>query len=89
MEKKEVTTSNPVTAAGVTIIPVSKVIINQWHGKHGTAFYGSAEPDSIIIVTASAKRAFRVTGEEITFDQLAREIPDIRETLEEIQSGSY
>ncbi len=89
MEKKEVTIKNPVTVAGVTIIPVSKVTINRWHGKQGFAFYGSAEPDSIIIVTASAKRAFHITGEEITFDQLARENPDIRETLAEIQSGSY
>ena len=89
MEKKEVTISNPVTVAGVTIIPVSKVRINHWHGKRGVAFYGSAEPDSIIVVTPSAKRAFRITGEEITFDQLAMEIPDIIETLEKIQSGSY
>jgi uncharacterized spore protein YtfJ len=89
MEKKEVTIINPVTVAGVTIIPVSKVTISHWQGKRGIAFYGSAQPDSVIIVTASAKRAFHITGEEITFDQLARETPDIRETLEEIQSGSY
>ncbi len=89
MEKKEVTIINPVTVAGVTIIPVSKVTINHWHSRQGIAFYGSAEPESIIIVTPSAKRAFHITGEEITFDQLAQEIPDIRETLEEIQSGSY
>jgi len=84
MEKKEVTIVNPVTVAGVTLIPVSKVTINCWHGKRGVAFSGSKQPDSIIVVTPSAKRAFRVTGEEITFDQLAQETPEISKTLKEI-----
>ena len=89
MEKKEVTIVNRVTVAGVTLIPVSKVTSSGWHGKQGVAFSGSKEPDSIVVVTPTATKAFRMTGEEITFDQLAQEIPDIRETLEEIQSGSY
>lgn len=84
MEKKEVITINPVTVAGLTLIPVSKVTINCWHGKRGIAFTGSKQPDSIIIVTPSAKRAFRITGEEIPFNQLAQEIPEIMEKLAEI-----
>jgi uncharacterized spore protein YtfJ len=84
MEKKEVTITNPVTVAGITLIPVSKVTINCWHGKRGVAFSGNKQPDSIIIVTPSAKRAFRITGEEIAFDQLAQEVPEISKTLGEI-----
>lgn len=84
MEKKEVTTVNSVTVAGLTLIPVSKVTMNCWHGKRGIIFTGSKQPDSIIIATPSAKRAFRITGEEITLDQLAQEIPDIMEKLAEI-----
>ena len=84
MEKKEVTIVNPVTVAGVTLIPVSKVTINCWHGKRGIAISGSKQPDSIIIVSPSVKRAFRITGEEIPLEQLAQEIPDIMETLREI-----
>jgi len=84
MEKKEVTIANPITVAGLTIIPVSKVAINCWHGKRGLAFSGSKQPDSIIIVSPSAKRAFRITGEEITFDQLVQEVPEILKKLGEI-----
>lgn len=84
MEKKEVTIVNPVTVAGLTLIPVSKVTINCWHGKRGFAFSGSMQPDSIIIVTPSAKRAFRITGEEINFDQLVKEVPEISKKLGEI-----
>jgi len=84
MEKKEVTIINPVTVAGVTLIPVSKLTINGWHGKRGVAFSGSRQPDSIIIATPAAKRAFRITGEEIAIQQLIREIPEIRGILREI-----
>jgi hypothetical protein len=63
--------------------------MNHWHGKRGIACSGSRQPVGIILVTPSAKRAFRLTGEEITLDQLAQEIPDIRQTLEEIESGLY
>ena len=82
MENKEVTTVNPVTVAGVTLIPVSKVTLNGWYGKRGMVVSGSKQPDSIIIVTPSAKKVFHITGEEITLDQLAREAPDIRKVLE-------
>ena len=88
-KKKEVAIGKPITVAGLTLIPVSKVTINHWHGKRGIAFSGSKQPVSIIMVTPSTKRAFRLTGEEITLDQLAQEIPDIWETLQEIESGSY
>ena len=83
MEKKEVTIVNRIAVAGVTLIPVSNLTINCWHGKRGVAFYGSKQPDSIIVVTPTVRKAFRITGEEITFEQLAREIPEITEITEE------
>lgn len=84
MEKKEVTIANPVTIAGVTLLPVSKVTISCRHGQRGITLSGSKQPVSVIIVTPSGKRAFRLSGEEITLDQFARETPDIRETLKAI-----
>jgi uncharacterized spore protein YtfJ len=83
MEKKEVTIANPITVAGVTLILISKAAINCWHGKRGFAFSGSKQPDSIIIVTPSAKRAFRITGEEISLNQLVQEVPEISKKLGE------
>ena len=84
MEKKELTTVNPVTVAGVTVVPVSRVRINGWHGRRGVAIFGSKQPVGVIIVSPSAKRAFRITGEEISLEQLAEENPEIAETLREI-----
>lgn len=84
MEKKKVTIGSPVTVSGVTLIPVSEVSINYWRGKPGVALSGSTHPVSVVIVSSSAKRAFRITGEEITIDQLAREAPDIRKVLRKL-----
>ena len=84
MEKKEVTIANPIKVAGITLIPVTKVTINCWQGKRGVAFSGSQQTNSIIIATPSAKRAFHITGEEITLDQLIQETPDIMEILGKI-----
>lgn len=82
MEKKIVTSGNPVTAAGITVVPISKITINVRRGKWGIAFSGSKQPDSVIITTPSARRAFRITGEEVTLDQLVQEFPDILKKLE-------
>jgi uncharacterized spore protein YtfJ len=78
-KKKKVTTGCPVTVAGVTVIPVSEVSSNCWHSKRGIAFCGSKQPVSVLIISPSGKRVFRISGEEITFDQFAGEIPDITE----------
>lgn len=83
MEKKEILVSNPITIAGMTIVPVSKVSTNTGHGNWGAAFYGSIQPVSVIIITPSGKRSFRVNGEEVTLDQLVQEFPSISQKLEE------
>lgn len=83
MEKKEIITVNPVSVGGITVIPVSKITVKSQKGKRGIAFSGIKQPDSIIIVTPSGKRVFRITGEEVTLDQLAEEFPGILKKLEE------
>jgi hypothetical protein len=84
MEKKEITVSNLIPFTGITVVPIAKVLIDARHGKLGTAFYGSIQPDSVIIITPQGKRAFRINGEEVAFEQLAQELPDISEKLAEI-----
>jgi len=83
MEKKEITTVNPVNVGGITVIPVSKITVRSRKGKRGIAFSGNKHPESIIIVTPAGRRVFRITGEEVTLDQLTEEFPGISEKLEE------
>ena len=84
MERKEIGLGNPVSIAGVTLIPVVRVSLKHWHSKHGASFFGITQPVNVVVVSPSARRAFRITGEEISLDQLMQEAPGIEETLEEI-----
>jgi len=81
MEKKEVEISNPVTIAGVTLIPVIKTSLNYWHSNRGVSFFSIKQPLNVIVVSPSEKRAFRITGEEVSLDQLIQEVPGIQEIL--------
>ena len=84
MEKEEVVIGNPLEVAGVTIVPLVKVSLNYWHGNGGISFFSVKQPIGVLVVSVSAKRAFRITGEEIPLDQLIQEVPNIKEMLERI-----
>ncbi|MBA7668113.1 hypothetical protein ES703_76217 [subsurface metagenome] len=84
MEKKEVEIGNPVTVAGVTLIPVIKVSLSYWRRNGSLSFFGAKQPIGVVVVSPSAKRAFRITGEEVPLDQFIQEVPGIKEVLEGI-----
>jgi len=84
MEKEEVEVGNPVTAAGVTLIPVIKVSLNYWRRNSSLSFLGVKQPAGLVIVSPSAKRAFRITGEEVPLDQFIQEVPGMKKVLEGI-----
>ncbi len=84
MEKKEVVIDNPVTIAGVTLIPIVMISQNYWQGNGGISFMGVKQPVSVIVVSPSAKKAFKITGEEVPLDQLIQEVPGVKEILERI-----
>ena len=84
MEKKEVTLDKPVAVAELTLIPVVQVLLNHWHANGVNLFFGVKQLVAVILVSPSAKRAFRITGEELSIDQLVQEAPSIKEILERL-----
>ena len=84
METKEIKADSPVTIAGVTLIPITKVSLNCQGCRGGVSFFGVKYPVDIVLVTSSAKRAFRITGEEVPLDQLIQEVPSMREVVEAV-----
>ena len=88
MEKEEIVVGSPVVVAGVTLIPIARVSLNYWHVKETLAFFGTKRPVSIIVASALATRAFRISGEEVSLEQLMQEIPGIKATLEDISLSS-
>ncbi len=84
MEKKEVEIGNPVVIAGVTLIPVVSTSLNYWRSNRGISFWGIKQPFRVVVVSPSGKRAFRISGEEVSLDELIQEIPGIQDILAEI-----
>ena len=82
MEKKEVAIESPVSVDGVTLIPVVQVLQGFWQKENNASFFGVKRPVAVVVVTPSAKKAFRMTGEEVSIDQLVKEFPIIKEVLD-------
>ena len=81
MEKKEVSAGNPVTVAGVTLIPVVEVSINGWHGKGGISFFGVKRPVGLVLLAPPVNKAFRMNGEEVPLNQFIQEVPGMKQIL--------
>jgi uncharacterized spore protein YtfJ len=84
MEKKAVAIGNPVSVSGLTIIPVVQVLLNAWCGRRGASYFSTKQPIAVVIVSPTANRAFRITGEEVSIDQLQQEAPELIGILEDI-----
>jgi len=82
MEKKEVTVANPLAVGETTLIPVIEVSLNYARRNGGISLFGVKQPVAVVVVLASARTAFRITGEEVSIAQLIREFPNIKEKLE-------
>jgi hypothetical protein len=81
MEKKEVEIGNPVTIAGITMIPITEISLHSWKRKGGISFLGTKQPLSVIVISPSEKKAFKVSGEEVPLDELLQELPGIKKLL--------
>ena len=81
MEKKEVEIGNPVTIAGITLIPVAEISLHSWQRKGGISFLGTKQPLSVIVISPSEKKAFKVSGEEVPLNELLQELPGIKKFL--------
>ena len=84
MEKEEIRIEAPIAVAGVTLVPIAKASLNYWHGKGRLSFFGTKQPVSVVIISPQAKRAFRISGEQVPLDQLVKEAPGIKDILEGI-----
>ncbi len=76
METQKTVVSGPLSVAGVQVIPVSRMSLH--HRRRGGTFFilAVSTPLSVIVVTPVGKKAFRMTGEEVSPEELEQECPD-------------
>ena len=84
MEKQEVGVGNAVEVAGVTLIPLVEVSLSYRHANGGISSFGVKQAVAVVVVHQTAKRAFRITGEEVPLGQLMQEFPSTKEILENL-----
>ena len=79
--KKEITVEAPVSIAGATLIPVVMTSLHCQQVDGIVSLIGFKQPADIVLITPAARRAFRITGEEISLEQLILEVPELEEAL--------
>ena len=83
-EKKEIIAGSPLKVAGLTLIPVVETRLQHWRYRKSFSVFGSRQAICIIIITPTTKKAFKVTGEEVTLEELQDELPDLEKNLESL-----
>ena len=58
-----------------------QVSVNNWPYNNGASFFGIKEPVAIIVISEAGKTAFRLTGEEVSIEQLSEEISELKEEI--------
>ena len=81
MEEKKIVINKPVSVAGLTLIPVTQVSLSLWSARAGEAFLAVKQPIAVVVVSPQAKRAFRITGEEVSLEEFMQEVPGLKDIL--------
>ena len=82
MEKEEIKVEAPTTVAGVTLVPVVRTSFNYWKGKNHSVFFSSQQPLSVAVIRERERKAFRISGEEVPFEQLVKEISSLEAVIQ-------
>jgi uncharacterized spore protein YtfJ len=82
MEKEETIIDSPISVGGVTLIPIAKVSVDYESSNRAGLFFAMKWPVAIVVISVLGRRAFRMTGEEVSVQQLIQELPGVKEMLE-------
>jgi hypothetical protein len=76
MEKKKLMMEGPVSLGAFTLLPVSETICIGEQIGGIVLFRFSKTPIAVVVISPTERRAFRMTGEEISLEALTAEIPE-------------
>ena len=70
-----------ISEGAFIFLPVSKTTCRGERIGQNAFFFAAKIPVAIVVLSPTGKRAFRVSGEEISLDTLGAEVPDIWEAI--------
>jgi len=68
---------DPVSLGAFTLLPVSETICIGEQIGGIVLFRFSKTPIAVVVISPTERRAFRMTGEEISLEDLTAEIPEV------------
>ena len=81
MQTEKMKIEGAISEGAFIFLPVSKTTCRtEWIGQTAS-FFAAKIPVAIVVLSPTGKRAFRISGEEISLDTLAAEVPDIWEAI--------
>ena len=81
MQTKKLKIESAISEGAFIFLPVSKTTCRGERIGQNAFFFAAKIPVAIVVLSPTGKRAFRVSGEEISLDTLAAEVPNVRETI--------
>lgn len=83
--ERRIGTADAVTISGVTLVPVTKVSLNCQRIGNSISCFGTKQPSSVVVVSQTTRRAFNITGEEVSLDHVLQETPGLKELVKRLQ----
>ncbi len=81
MQTKKIKIEGEISEGDLTFLPVSETTCRGEQIGQTAFFFAAKIPVAIVVLSPTGKRAFRISGEEISLDTLAAEVPDIWESI--------
>jgi hypothetical protein len=77
--QKEILTSETAQEIGdISLTPLVKLTFTWVQVRGSLSFHAVKQPAYLIVSVAGQERVYRINGEEISFEQLMSECPDLR-----------
>jgi hypothetical protein len=84
MEKKEIKAESKLSVGGVTLVPIVESACAGWRMGEVVSFTGYKTPLAVVVFAGGLKKVFRITGEEITIDELVKEFPSVKAAIDNL-----
>ena len=75
--KKVVTIEGPLKIGDITLVAVVKTLLNGRCGRKSAWLFGMKRPIALIFKSGSSQRVFKISGVEISIEQLLEENSEI------------
>ena len=76
MEEK-IVIDKPISAEGMQLRLISKVTVSLKTSRLGMGYFAKKQPVAVIIDSLKKSRAYRITGEEVSLEELTKEFPNL------------